>query len=298
MRLSWFAFPAAAVLAALIPAGHLPSIGFRRPVDHRSAEVERIRAHFDSVLTELADRDVQSIGHDARTRRIALTTTLTSYRARGEFPHNYDFPGEAVPYFIDRKTGTLCAVAYLLASTGRRDIVERVAAADNNVWVAELEGDREFESWLSENGITLEEAARIQVPYIGDPDPIALGDKRQTYSPAAIGIVAASAGASLWNVWQNADGRGRIGTVAGLAAGAAALGMGATAMGDPRAPRGVSAVSLAVGGIGAAIATRGFFRNRQYVAAQRDASKRQVAVAPIVPVKGKNGAGLSVQVTF
>ena len=74
----------------------------------------------------------------------------------------------AVPYFVDRKTGTLCAVGFLLASTGRADIVDRVAGVNNNVYVAELAGDTAFTAWLVEQGITLDEAARIQVPYWGD----------------------------------------------------------------------------------------------------------------------------------
>src|SRR5213075_961843 len=98
-------------------------------------------------------------------RRAAAISTLRGYRNRGVFPHNYDFPGQAVPYFVDRKTGTLCAVAHLLASTGHRDIVDRVSKTDNNILVPQLAGDSAFSAWLSDNGLTLEEAAHIQVPY-------------------------------------------------------------------------------------------------------------------------------------
>ena len=127
--------------------------------------VHRIRTHFDSVLTGLGSRDLTALTQEQRARRASLMTTLRAYQARGVFPHNYDFPGQDVPYFVDRKTGTLCAVAHLLASTGRRDIVDRVARANNNVLVPQLAGDSAFTHWLSDNGITLDEAAFIQVPY-------------------------------------------------------------------------------------------------------------------------------------
>ena len=79
---------------------------------------------------------------------MALIATLDAYRDRGLFPRNYDFPGQLMPYFFDRKTGVLCAVAHLLESTGRRDIVDRVAQMNNDVWVAELAPDSAFGTWL------------------------------------------------------------------------------------------------------------------------------------------------------
>ena len=131
-------------------------------------ETARIRAHFDSVLAELGERSVGGLTSEQRARRATVIAMLRAYRDRGAFPRNYDFPGEATPYFVDRETGVLCAVAHLLESTGRRDIVDRVAAANNNVWVGELAEDAELEGWLREHGLTLEEAARIQVPYEQD----------------------------------------------------------------------------------------------------------------------------------
>ncbi len=72
----------------------------------RAAEVGRLRAHFDSVLSELATHDLHALGAAQRANRAMLVAELTRYRSRGAFPHNYDFPGQSVPYFVDRKTGT------------------------------------------------------------------------------------------------------------------------------------------------------------------------------------------------
>lgn len=92
----------------------------------------------------------------------------------------YVFPGRAVPYFVDRKTGVLCAVAHLLESTGRRDVVDRVAALDNNIWVAQLAGDTAFRRWLDTHSLTSTEAARIQVPY----------QERAAFNPYTVSSVA------------------------------------------------------------------------------------------------------------
>jgi len=131
------------------------------------AEVLRIQSHFDSVLAELATRDVSTLSAARRAARTTLMHMLERYRDRAVFPHNYDFSAPT-PYFIDRKTGTLCAVAHLLESTGRRDIVDRVARTNNNVWVAELASDTALASWLNEHGVTLAEAARIQGRYLSE----------------------------------------------------------------------------------------------------------------------------------
>jgi hypothetical protein len=255
--------------------------------------------HFDSVLSELRMRDISTLSSEQAQRRSALVAVLETYRNRGVFPHNRDFPGEAIPYFIDRPTGTLCAVAHLLESTGRRDIVDAVAAMDNNVWVKELAGNREFEGWLDQHGLTLDEAARIQVPYVGDdivPEPQVSALYSRGTSTAVVGATAA---VSLWNAFANRNGQQGIASLAGIAAGVAAAGYGSAVMATGDASRGVGAMSLAAGGISTFLATRGFLRQRHLAS---EAKKAQLAarttLTPIVPLDGKSGAGLSVSIRF
>jgi len=133
-------FAGSAVALSSVLAGFHPAPA-RSSITPEGMEVHRIQAHFDSVLAELSARDVADLTSAQHAARVRLLETLRTYRDRGIFPHNYDFAGRAVPYFVDRKTGTLCAVAHLLASTGRRDIVDRVARTNNNVWVPDLAGD-------------------------------------------------------------------------------------------------------------------------------------------------------------
>jgi hypothetical protein len=266
------------------------------PPAPEDAKVQRIQAHFDSVLVELRERDVRALSTEQKARRALLVDTLMAYRNRGVFPHNYDF-AQPTPYFVDRKTGVLCAVAHLLASTGRRDIVDRVAAADNNVWVPELAGDTAFRRWLDVNGITLAEAARIQVPYIGDDPPVgvvAQRDDRMATLPIATAMLATVVGTA--NLTLNGDGHSRLGNILGLASGAASAGVGVAMMSNPREDRALALTSAAVGTVSALIAARGFQRHRQALAARR-AAERSVAVAPLIPTS-ESGPGLSVNVRF
>jgi hypothetical protein len=273
--------------------------------DSRAVEVRRIRAHFDSVLTELPTRDTSALSASQRLRRGALLSTLRAYRDAGAFPHNYDFPLQPTPYFVDRKTGVLCAVAQLLESTGRRDIVDRVAASDNNIYVAQLAGDTAFVQWLETNGLTLAEAARIQIPYLGGGPTPAVVDPSNSNTVYAIGSAIAVSGSiatSLWMTHGNADGHRSLSNVVGLAASAASFGLGIAAASDRSAPRAVAPLSLVAGGVSALLSTRGLFRHRAYVAAQRDASNRprlsRASFSPIVPIAGVSGAGAAVRIAF
>jgi hypothetical protein len=174
-------------LAALGVAGAL-GLGDNSVSRAEVREVSRLQVRLDSVVRELTYADVSSLDAKQLANRLRIIATLRTYRDRGKFPNNYDFKAPT-PYFFDRKTGTRCAVAFLLEASGRPDIAERVARTNNNVWVRQLAGDVEFRSWLKDNGLTLAEAARIQAPYIIEETPVELRSARSTSiaSLAAVG---------------------------------------------------------------------------------------------------------------
>src|SRR5262245_8715945 len=229
----------------------------RHWVTLEGVEIHRIQAHFDSVLAELSARDIAQLSSTQRSTRARLLATLHAYRDRGVFPHNYDFPGRAVPYFIDRKTGTLCAVAHLVASTGRRDIVDRVARVDNNTWVRELAGDTAFASWLDASGLTLAEAARIQVPYqtMSSTDMAAI-TALMVGTPIAF---TSSVATSLWNGFGNAQGRrttlNAVGMTSGLISAAVGVALIAQSNDAPPAVGLVGAASAAAGAVSIALSS-------------------------------------------
>ena len=285
-----------ATIALVALAGAAAPGPLHGATDGEPAQVARIRAHFDSVLVELAARDVGALTPAQLERRAALVSALAAYRDRGLFPKNYDFPGQAVPYFVDPHTGVLCAVAHLLESTGRRDIVDRVSRGDNNVWVPQLANDTAFTGWLSAQGITLAEAARIQVPYV-QPTSKAEEARNVAFISVAPFAIGGAAITSLMNALGNADGhRTRVSKI-GLVSGVVTTAMGVALVGKSGIAPAVGASAIAVGGTSIALSTRSIRRNAAIVSAREAAREREVAAAVQPTVDATGGAGARVAVT-
>jgi hypothetical protein len=265
-----------------------------------SKEVARVRAHFDSVLTELTARDASSLTGGQRANRATLIAELARYRDRGAFPHNYDFPGRLVPYFVDRKTGAMCAVANLLAATGRRDIVDRVAAANNNVWVDDLQADTAFTRWLDDNGLTLSEAARIQIVYDNSQTPVEMARQVSYIAIAPLAIVS-SASMTLWNLTGNSNGHRPGASWTGMMAGALGVGAGGLLMTHSSAsPDKVGTLGLVTAGTGLlsmVAAGSAMHAHHQRLAAERDSTRRpgvtDASIGPFVAPTGSTGIGMS-----
>ena len=131
---------------------------------------DHVRRHLDSVLVELVRTKCPARATPVSSAG-AFIEELADYRHRGVYPHNYDFREQFVPYFRDRKTGALCAVGDLLAFTGRQRLVDHVAVRGRRQRPRRAASGRCGVSnpWLDENGLTLAEAARIQVVYAYSP---------------------------------------------------------------------------------------------------------------------------------
>lgn len=290
-KASLFAIGAAAASIYALSGDITPAVAHTAP-DAREQTWPDLQLRLDTILGELRARDVSGLSLSQRGNRARLIAALRDYRQIGQFPRNYDFPGESVPYFVDRKTGTLCAVAYLIASTGRRDMVDRVAGNDNNVWVTELAGDTAFGGFLDDNGLTLAEAARIQVPYvIEDPVQPAKVGSSSNYNPASAAAIGVSLASAVWDVRSP----GRWSRVASLTSGVAALSLGGVGFGSGR-PSGtlVATANLMAGGAAVGLATQRFMRDRKLANGIR--ATPRVNVAPIA--SREDGAGLSVTLRF
>jgi HEAT repeat protein len=150
------------VLGGLAAAAAFLVAGGISADDGYDAFVERARVHYAKVERELAAADVSALTPSQREARTRAIEALRTYRVRGVFGVNGD-SADRDPYFVD-DGGRRCAVAQILHTTGEDAVVERVARTANHAWVADLAGDAEFRTWLDRNGLTLAEAARIQVP--------------------------------------------------------------------------------------------------------------------------------------
>jgi MYXO-CTERM domain-containing protein len=128
------------------------------------SERARLRAHFDDVLAELEAADTSALSAEQRARRAEHLVRLAEYRDRGVFPQRYSGPAGRVPEFRDVH-GTRCAMGELIYLSGETQLVDDVARTANSATIAELSADPRLTRWLTENGLTVEEAGRVQPSY-------------------------------------------------------------------------------------------------------------------------------------
>ena len=176
-----FGMPVLAVLAGAVAL---------RP----DSEVARLQKHFATVEAELRSRDLSGLTVAQRIARSRQLHVLHEYARAGVFPHNHDYDHH-IPYFKDEH-GTLCAVGYLIAQSGREGLAERVARTANHAYLPDLARDPELRSWLDENGLTVEEAARIQPAY----GPVPGAEDDAGYEIASIAASVISGGAITWTL--------------------------------------------------------------------------------------------------
>lgn len=257
-----------------------------RPYDplraHLTAETARLREHFDSVEVELQARHTDGYSAAQRAARRELIGWLREYRDTGRFPLNDRLPHPA-PFFRDSR-GTLCAMAWLIARSGRTDFVDRVAATRNNATIAELAGDPVLVAWLDSVGLSVEEAARIQ-PRYGPPPEERVGT---TYAVVSVGLAAVSLTATGFNLFRPSRESGWV----GLLAGSAQVVAGATQLEGTGDRRTVAVLNTAAGAVAMLAGVRGLLAGKPVGATPEE--ERRVTIVPLLdPGRGRAGLALS-----
>jgi len=140
-----------------------------RPADRlerlrRAVDDVRVREHLRRAESALRSAEYD-LSPERRRRRERHLDRLAAYRERGEVPTNRSEP-ERVPLFVG-DDGTPCAMANLLFEDGRRDLVADVMAEEPTVRIEDLPDGHPVVEWVEANGLTREEAARIQPTYPG-----------------------------------------------------------------------------------------------------------------------------------
>jgi hypothetical protein len=95
-------------------------------------------------------------------QRATQIARLRVYAQNGVFPLNRVRPGR-VNVFVD-PSGRLCAVANLMALSGHRTLVDRVAQSNNFLQFRDVSSGP-LADWALSSGLTREELIRIQEPY-------------------------------------------------------------------------------------------------------------------------------------
>lgn len=254
---------------------------------HLRSEVARLRAHFDSVDTELRMRDVSHLSVEQRASRTKLIGWLREYRDAGRFPQNDRFRNQSVPFFRDSR-GTLCAMAYLVDRSGRGDIVDHIAKSRNNAYIRDLTDDRELVAWLDASGLSVAEAARIQPGYDGDGwcctigEPVASDPNRvsSNYALLSVGLGGSSLGTLGFNIFSASRTSGAL----GLASGVATVIAGAAHLQDGPGNQRVAIANTAVGSVAIFAGLRTLFAMRSAnVRPRAETASREMFDAAIVP---------------
>lgn len=115
-----------------------------------------------AVIPILQANPVNHLKREQIASRLHLIEILDTYRLAGQFPINYHRE-ERIPVFIDEH-GTHCAVGYLMQKTGYENVAQRIAAADNYVWVKDIHHEQ-LPEWQKASGLSVEELKLIQGAY-------------------------------------------------------------------------------------------------------------------------------------
>lgn len=257
----------------------------------------RVAAHLATVEGELLARDVSHLSPAQRAARAGHIRVLREYREAGVFPHNHDVAGARVPVFVDRH-GTHCAVAHLLARSGRNDIVRRVSASRNLARIPELANDPALVAWLDSAGISLAEAARIQPGYDGvgvivdDEDEVSTG--YAVASALSLGFGGISVVPNLGPAPRRIDG------IYGLLIGAYGVALGVPKLDDDGAALTLGVLNTAVGAGAAALGARTLWRDGRDDRAEVGVpGGRTVSVAAgPAATPGGTGMGIYLRMTF
>ena len=239
---------ALSMLLPVVQRQWLATSGLRPSLDWQQHEVARVQEHLAGAERVLLSGSTDQLSVAQRTARLRNVELLREYRERGLFPRNIDFSHESMPYFVDDR-GVPCAMAYLIARSGRGDVVDRIRVTQNNARIMDLATDTELVQWLDASGFTLAEAARIQPEYINDTTP--------SYSKYVLtsAITSLVNGASIaWTFSRDRTSSSHHWDgVLGLAAGGFSIGLGATKLDEEGEIHTVAIWNTAVGAVSAFI---------------------------------------------
>jgi hypothetical protein len=285
-------FAAALTLSAAV-AGTLAWTSRGSAPSFEAAERSRLRTHFTVVERELLARDVSSLTTSQRAQRTNLVHLLRRYSAEGRFPANEHFPGQRIPYFRDAH-GTLCAMAYLIESTGSGELVDHVARTRNNAYLPELTDEPGLGEWLDEHGLTVAEAARIQPTY-GFPDPDQ--DVGEGFAAASVGLAVVNGAAIMLNLQGGSKdallGRGFLGIVAG----GADIVLGLSKADGSGTALALGMTDILVGGISAALGVTSLVRAQ--TKSKAPAEEAKFRIQPIRRnVDGQSTVGIGARFSF
>lgn len=163
---------AASLLFALSASATASDSQFAQPpAAERVASADRatIMPHAPSEV-RIAPRRVLDRASVRAALAKARATNLAAFRAyqrKGVFPSNTYKPGK-LNVWLD-EDGNFCAAATIILMSGQDDLVNRVAAQNNFIRLADVK-QGPLMSWILTSGLTQDEIAAIQEPFMDVSD--------------------------------------------------------------------------------------------------------------------------------
>lgn len=137
------------------------------PIGQIQADRARIQRHLAKVEAELRAAPTDHLTASQAAERVRNLDRLHDYWVAGQFPHNDDFTGQRVPYFID-DDGRACAVGHLVIESGAAELAARIHDAENNALLGDMRSDGLLD-WVKASGLSAQECAKIQPAYCDCP---------------------------------------------------------------------------------------------------------------------------------
>lgn len=144
-----------------VKSAHNRLVGSLRAV-YRRVDETRVQMHLRVMERVLAQQDVDGLPAYMREERRKNIGYLREYWMQRKFPRNSRLPYRA-PYLKD-ESGTLCAVAYMVQQSGNGHLLDGAVKLDNNIYLGDA-NEGPLAQWISESGLTREEAAKVQPGY-------------------------------------------------------------------------------------------------------------------------------------
>ena len=160
MRLSRLASSLLAL--SLLSGAAVAAPGFAQPPPSAPADKAELIV---PPSTTVSRAQVKAALAQRRAQTLALFRT---YRRAGVYPHNF-VTADKLNVWLDDE-GRLCAAATIIANSGHRDLVMRVAKDDNFIRLGDVRSG-ELMDWILTSGLTQEEIAAIQEPFMGMQEP-------------------------------------------------------------------------------------------------------------------------------
>jgi len=126
-------------------------------------EKKYIKFHLMRTEYWMRTKDTSHLGSNQKQNRIRVLQILNKYWKNEEFPINSTHK-QKIPQIKD-KTGTMCALAYIMHNSGESFLVEDLAQNNNYVLVNDVPDDHHLIDVITNKGISKKEAAKIQPSY-------------------------------------------------------------------------------------------------------------------------------------